>query len=480
MLALYVGVWLFTTTIYAFRAPVGKKGMSEVKLDKVRADSDFAIGMTAGTIEQSDLLERLRSSESEQERENYEQQFKGRGTSNHRADVRLFDAPEGYEPEVTLYRDQAAWCPYCEKVWLQLEEKRIPYKVIKVPLRCYGDKPASFRAVNPSGGLPVATINGKTMAESNDIIYTLESLYPSNNPLIPAGEAKRAVFNDLLRLERRVFGGWFSWVTSYSFPGLNTQEKEMDSLLKEVDAALKKSGGPYFLGADFSLVDIMFTPFLERMAASLPYYKGFEARSERYPHLLQWYVSMDSREAYQGIKSDYYTHIHDLPPQIGGCQSAGNCKPYQMELDSGAWATDREISSLVEPMLPADPQEAARDAVRRTLANFDAVVRFACRGAGKKGSRGMSAPLADPYAEPNEDYTEVVGVSLKQILSSMLDFTAPAHVPFTPSSTMSTKERDAVKKSLVYLRQRIGVPRDMTIHGARIFRAHINAYLDSL
>lgn len=34
---------------------------------------------------------------------------------------------------------------------------------------------------------------------------------------------------------------------------------------------------------------------------------------------------MDTREVYRGAKSDYYTHCHDLPPQIGGCrvQAAG-------------------------------------------------------------------------------------------------------------------------------------------------------------
>ena len=43
--------------------------------------------------------------------------------------------------------------------------------------------------------------------------------------------------------------------------------------LMQVDAELAKDlSGPYFLGS-FSLVDIMYTPFLERMAASLPYFK---------------------------------------------------------------------------------------------------------------------------------------------------------------------------------------------------------------
>ena len=34
-------------------------------------------------------------------------------------------------------RDDAAWCPYCQKVWLQLEEKRIPYVIEKINMRCW-------------------------------------------------------------------------------------------------------------------------------------------------------------------------------------------------------------------------------------------------------------------------------------------------------------------------------------------------------
>jgi hypothetical protein len=43
-------------------------------------------------------------------------------------------------------RDHAAWCPYCQKVWLQLEEKQLPYTIEKINMRCYGDKPRDFIA----------------------------------------------------------------------------------------------------------------------------------------------------------------------------------------------------------------------------------------------------------------------------------------------------------------------------------------------
>ena len=52
------------------------------------------------------------------------------GPTNAQATLRLFGRTED-EVLVTLYRDHHAWCPYCQKVWMQLEEKRIPYKVVR-------------------------------------------------------------------------------------------------------------------------------------------------------------------------------------------------------------------------------------------------------------------------------------------------------------------------------------------------------------
>eukprot|EP01036_Dinobryon_divergens_P055829 gene55829-74551_t len=61
------------------------------------------------------------------------------GPTNAQATLRLFGRPES-EVRVTLYRDHHAWCPYCQKVWLWLEEQRIPYRIRKDTIFCYGEK----------------------------------------------------------------------------------------------------------------------------------------------------------------------------------------------------------------------------------------------------------------------------------------------------------------------------------------------------
>ena len=44
--------------------------------------------------------------------------------------------------------------------------------------------------------------------------------------------------------------------------------------MDQVNEELGREEGPYFLGWGFSLVDCVFAPFLERIVASIPYYKA--------------------------------------------------------------------------------------------------------------------------------------------------------------------------------------------------------------
>lgn len=407
----------------------------------------------------------IRSKENILERISFEDISRGRGPPNHKASLRLFDAPDTYEPEIILYRDAAAWCPYCEKVWLQLEEKKIPYKVEKAPLRCYGEKPQSFLRIQPNGVLPVANVKGRVISESNDILQAIEDLFPEYTPLLPQKDnVKSTRVNDLLKLERRVFSTWLSWLTSNRGDSMRI---EMDTILKTVDERLSDFGGPYFLGTDLTIVDIMFTPFLERMAASLPYFKGFLVRCDTYPNLQRWYDAMDSREAYRGIKSDYYTHCHDLPPQIGNCYSTPMAKPFMAEIDGGAWDINIPAISCMEPMIPVDRDEACRDAARNIISNHEALVRFAGRAEAISNWKQVSAPLADPNAIPNEIYRDVIDSALRHICQVMLlgvdNIELSSGFPTVP-----------VTNCLKYVRDRVGVPRDMSVHGARMFRAHIN------
>ncbi|CAN0158888.1 unnamed protein product [Pylaiella littoralis] len=402
---------------------------------------------------------------------------RGYGPTSALANLRLFDAPEGTEPRVTLYRDHAAWCPYCEKVWLLLEEKRIPYRVEKVPMRCYGNKPSWFSEVSPSGAVPVANIDGRIISESNVIMQVLEATFPDKNPLLPAAGSPLAKRVDpLLRLEREIFSAWFRWLTS---SGANSAA--FDAAADKVDKALKDGGGPYFLGKELSYVDLMFTPFLERMSASLPYYKGLEVRrNPRWPNIDRWFDAMDTREVYRGAKSDYYTHCHDLPPQIGGCRVEAAGVPFKDEIDGkdGSWHLPLSPDGGLEPVGSAFIPEdlARRQAAAKLVGNRKAVVPFALRGVGLPGVPGAMAELADPYAKPNQNFSPPVDAALRHVVHALLE----GHEAAKATGLSQNNPVEQVQLCLEYLRERVGVPRDMPFAAARQLRAHLNWYSGEL
>ena len=58
------------------------------------------------------------------------------------------------------------------------------------------------------------------------------------------------------------------------------------AVMGEVDAQLAAHGSPFFMGPDISMPDLVFAPFLERIAASILYYKGVKVRgSGQFPHI---------------------------------------------------------------------------------------------------------------------------------------------------------------------------------------------------
>lgn len=390
---------------------------------------------------------------------------------------------------VKLYRDHAAWCPYCQKVWLQLEEKQIPYIMEKINMRCYGDKPKSFLSKVPSGLLPVMEIDGRVVTESVYIMNLLEELFPDRPLMPPKGTAERARADQLMRLERQFFSDWLSWLC-YSY-NARSGRKQFENTLEEICRELEINEGPFFLGNDISLVDITFTPMLERAAASLAYYKGFYMRGQgRYPALERWFAAMETRSTYLGTKSDYYTHCHDLPPQLGGCVMTEEGQPVAEVIDGeapGSWRLPLPpltATSLPEPYSPGeDPNRDKLEAAARLVGNHEAVVRFALRGPGKPGPQPVSAPLADPSAIAAMQYHEEVDQALRHVAHALLVGVEAKQVSkeaLQVSSAASGCSGDQVMLAAEYLRDRVGVPRDMKYPAARQLRAHLNWMIDSL
>ena len=98
--------------------------------------------------------------------------------------------------------------------------------------------------------------------------------------------------------------------------------------------------------------------------------------------------------------------------------------------------------------------------------NFDAIVRFACRGVGRPGQKRFQAPLADPFAEPDVAFIPVLEPVLAEVARALLEGPSDAAI--------RVRDADAVTACLGYLRDRVGVPRDMSYPAALELRATLN------
>ena len=344
------------------------------------------------------------------------------GPTNAQAQLRLFGHAES-DIRVTLYRDNHAWCPYCQKVWLWLEEKQIPYRIKKVTMFCYGKKESWYKRMVPSGMLPALDLDGRMITESDDILIALEKVFG------PLGQGmEEAAVIPLRRLERLLFRAWCTWLC---YPTRSSREEQRNreqfsQVAAMVEDALSRTPGPYFL-EEFSTADVIFTPYVERMNASLYYYKGYSLREDN-PRLSVWFDAMESRSTYRGTQSDFHTHSHDLPPQMGGCYENGEpqMQRNKARVDKGPWL------GLPDVTYP-EPENSRTEALQRVIKHRANIIRV----------------------NPADD------ASFDQALRCALTQMMTGEVCPPPMGS------DA---ALRYLRDRINVPRDMSIYAAKRLR----------
>lgn len=344
------------------------------------------------------------------------------GPTNAQSRLRLFGYPES-AVRVTLYRDHHAWCPYCQKIWLWLEEQQIPYRIEKITMFCYGEKERWYKQIVPSGMLPALKLDDRIITESDDILMALEKTFGA----LGLGMTHPQVL-PLRQLERLLFRAWCGWLC---YPSRSAREEQGSraqfvEVVGKVEAALSRTPGAYFLD-DFGTADVIFTPYVERMNASLYYYKGYSLREEN-PCLAAWFDAMERRATYRGTQSDFHTHAHDLPPQMGGCYSNGEPQALanQQRVDQGPWL------GLPDVAYP-EPETSRLEALHRVLKHRANIIRV----------------------NPSADQT--IEVALRCALTYLM----------TGEPCLPPPGSDA---ALRYLRDRISVPRDMSIYAGKRLR----------
>ncbi|MDA0727371.1 MAG: glutathione S-transferase family protein, partial [Cyanobacteria bacterium] len=295
---------------------------------------------------------------------------------------------------------------------------------------CYGEKERWYKQVVPSGMLPALELDGRLYTESDVILQALEDAF---GPL-EAGLSDPDVF-PLRQLERRLFRAWCQWLCYCEGQGAHSApaEQHFARIATLVEEALEATPGPFFLER-FSSADVIFIPYLERMNASLAYYKGYGIR-QQHPVIDRWFTALEQRRTYLGTQSDFHTHAHDLPPQMGCCLASGTAEQRRVAelIDQGPWPV--EDPAVIETRQPA-PEGAALEAVARVLRHRERLLAI--------------------NPAPSAAFDQALRAALTLLLK-------PANGAITPPAGTAA--------GLRYLRDRISVPRDMSLHAGRLLRA---------
>lgn len=264
--------------------------------------------------------------------------------------------------EIELYHTRHSTCS--QKVRLTLAEKGLPARGTdwvehEVDLGKYEHLTPEYLALNPNGVVPTFLHDGEIILESSAIVEYLDDIIPEN-PLSPPDALGKARMRAWLRYIEEVptvavrvpsFANLFApmryaklkneqflnhadrlplrkefyqRMTKDGFPerDLNNALDQIRQTCERMQEAIEESGGPWIMGEQFTLVDILVTPAIDRMDDL-----GYENLWEDLPHVIAWYDALRARPSYKAAfypgarvserYADYFRTAADLKEERG-------------------------------------------------------------------------------------------------------------------------------------------------------------------
>ncbi|MBV9384901.1 MAG: glutathione S-transferase N-terminal domain-containing protein [Chroococcidiopsidaceae cyanobacterium CP_BM_ER_R8_30] len=353
---------------------------------------------------------------------------------------------------VLLYRDTNSWCPFCERVWFALEEKEIPFATEFIDL---SNKPKWYTDLVPTALVPAARIEGELVYESKEILLALEERF-DDLPLLPEEPQENAVARQWI-VEDETNG--FKEAAYKFLLGKSSDADEIATLqtafevkLDELEQALGKYPGAYFLSR-FSLVDIMYSPHLDRLAASLPVYRNYFIKGNpRFPRINAWFEALNQRPAYHRVKSD------DITSNL---------------LFRRRWGLEPVRNLLPLDLMYSETMQFRAEAAERLIDNHEVAIADVLKNSGVQTLAGEDSTSA---------FREAIEVHL-QLLAEYLLYGESLPLPWGRiggKDNLNPSSAAVGAIALAYVRNRICAPRDMSAGAATALRVAIDKVLASL
>ncbi|WVQ82456.1 hypothetical protein IAT38_004585 [Cryptococcus sp. DSM 104549] len=171
------------------------------------------------------------------------------------------------------------FCPFNQRIWMALEERKIPYQYHEVnPYK----KEKAFLDLNPLGLVPtieIKTPNGsKALYESDVVVEYLEELYPASDEhpsIFPADPYEKSWARlNIQHVGKKILPAYFSLQQSQDTSDQDTARTALYAALRTFAQRVK---GPYFAGEQWTAVDMSLAPFVRRFY-NLEKYRGLDEK----------------------------------------------------------------------------------------------------------------------------------------------------------------------------------------------------------
>jgi len=175
-----------------------------------------------------------------------------------------------------------------------LHEKGIDFEVHEVDL---SNKSEEFLSVSPYGKVPVLSVNGTSLYESNVVNEYLDEVYESPR-LMPENPEERALVRS-----------WMAFADDFFFPSVyrvrmglqrGYSEDEIQEAKEKLYDALSRLEhqleGRQYLLEEYTLADIAHAGNFHRLRVLV---KSGEVPLHKYPNVMAWMEQVENRESYR-------------------------------------------------------------------------------------------------------------------------------------------------------------------------------------